>query len=150
MTVYDHLISKAREAGAHLAITKDFSRDQLIEHIRGLYHSNVLPPVTFSQTTNELLEEPLTEREVEVLTLMAEGLKDRQIAEKLVISVHTAKNYVAYVEQTGCRKPHTCCHLCPKKRFIIKPSNLIDCQIRIFGYGLFMKVSRLINKRDLV
>ncbi len=40
------------------------------------------------------LEQPLTPREVEVLTLLAEGASNKGIARRLGISVHTAKFHV--------------------------------------------------------
>jgi LuxR family maltose regulon positive regulatory protein len=40
------------------------------------------------------LVEPLSERELEVLALMAEGLSNREIAEKLFVSVGTVKTHV--------------------------------------------------------
>ena len=40
------------------------------------------------------LDQPLTEREVEVLTLLAEGASNKAIARCLGISVHTAKFHV--------------------------------------------------------
>lgn len=40
------------------------------------------------------LDQPLTPREVEVLTLLAEGASNKVIAQQLGISVHTAKFHV--------------------------------------------------------
>jgi len=37
---------------------------------------------------------PLTLREAQVFELMKEGLENKQIAEKLCVSVHTVKNHV--------------------------------------------------------
>ncbi|MFI0967540.1 response regulator [Streptomyces sp. NPDC021080] len=41
----------------------------------------------------------LTERELEVLKLMAEGLSDKGIAERLVVSVHTVGTHVRHIFQ---------------------------------------------------
>jgi len=46
-----------------------------------------MPPV-------DALVEPLTPRETEVLQLLAEGLTNRRIGERLAISEHTAKFHV--------------------------------------------------------
>jgi LuxR family maltose regulon positive regulatory protein len=43
------------------------------------------------------LIEPLTEREIEVLRLIAEGLSNPEIAEKLVLSVGTVKTHVKHI-----------------------------------------------------
>ena len=43
------------------------------------------------------LAQPLTRRELEVLELLKLGLTNRQIAEKLVISVGTVKNHVEHI-----------------------------------------------------
>jgi NarL family two-component system response regulator LiaR len=44
-----------------------------------------------------LVEDPLTERELEVLTLVAQGLGNRDIAERLVISERTASTHVSNI-----------------------------------------------------
>ncbi len=45
-------------------------------------------------TSSEMLTDPLTERELEVLGLMAEGLKYKEIAAKLIVSVNTVRYHV--------------------------------------------------------
>ena len=43
------------------------------------------------------LVEAMSERELEILRLMAEGLSNREIAERLVITVGTAKSHVHHI-----------------------------------------------------
>ena len=45
----------------------------------------------------EPLVEPLTNRELEVLRLMAVGLKNREIAEELVVVVGTVKAHISSI-----------------------------------------------------
>ncbi|MGV1009855.1 MAG: helix-turn-helix domain-containing protein [Dermatophilaceae bacterium] len=51
-------------------------------------------PAGRSVTTPMALIDPLTSREVQVLTLVAQGLRNRDIARRLVISEYTAANHV--------------------------------------------------------
>ncbi len=46
---------------------------------------------------NQPLVEAMSERELEILRLMAEGLSNREIAERLVITVGTAKSHVHHI-----------------------------------------------------
>ena len=49
----------------------------------------------------------LTEREVDVLALVAEGRSNREIGERLHISQHTAANHVrSILMKTDVRQPH--------------------------------------------
>ncbi len=45
----------------------------------------------------QMLDEPLSEREVEVLSLMAEGYKYKEIAERLVVSINTVRHHTRNV-----------------------------------------------------
>ena len=51
----------------------------------------LVPPTIVSVSEGDV---PLTPRELEVLTLLAEGLSNKAIARRLGISVHTAKFHV--------------------------------------------------------
>jgi len=52
----------------------------------------LVPPTIVSVSADG--DVPLTPRELEVLTLLAEGLSNKAIARRLGISVHTAKFHV--------------------------------------------------------
>jgi LuxR family maltose regulon positive regulatory protein len=55
-------------------------------------------PIDKELTLNtQLLVEPLSEREIEVLRLIAEGYKYKEIAEKLVISINTVRHHTRNV-----------------------------------------------------
>ncbi|MBK8899698.1 MAG: LuxR family transcriptional regulator [Anaerolineaceae bacterium] len=50
-----------------------------------------------SPPANRLLVEPLSERELEVLRLMAEGCSNREIADKLIFTIATAKKHAEHI-----------------------------------------------------
>ena len=43
------------------------------------------------------LDEPLSEREVEILRLLAQGMTNREIAQRLYLAEGTVKNYVTNI-----------------------------------------------------
>ncbi len=98
ITVYRHLIEPARNAGAKAAVTKDIPMRQLIEEIKGIHH---LPPTPDEIKDNvgakERLTSRLTQREIIVLRLLAEGKSDKEISRLLGISESTAKNHVSNI-----------------------------------------------------
>jgi DNA-binding NarL/FixJ family response regulator len=52
-----------------------------------------------AELTSRRAAGPLTGREVEVLRLVADGLSDREIATRLVVSPHTAHRHVANIRR---------------------------------------------------
>lgn len=94
---------KAGAMGYHL---KDSSPEALIEAIRQVNQGVAsLHPSIAKKVLDELQhvdkqqpsDEPLTQREVEVLRLIAQGCENRDIAEKLVISEATVRTHVSNI-----------------------------------------------------
>jgi len=54
------------------------------------------PPI---RQPDDGLAEPLSEREREILRLMAQGLTNREIADRLILAQGTVKNYVTTILQ---------------------------------------------------
>jgi DNA-binding NarL/FixJ family response regulator len=94
-------------AGASGYLTKNVRHAQLVEGIRTTARGESLldPRVAgivvshLRDTTAQAAgpEAALSPREREVLALVAQGMTNRQIAEQLVISEHTARNHVASI-----------------------------------------------------
>ena len=98
------LVQGALQAGAIGYLLKDISADELANAIRAAYAGK---PTLASEAAQVLIEATrypadrlgfdLTEREREVLALLAQGMNNSQIAEQLVISISTAKYHVSSV-----------------------------------------------------
>ncbi len=91
LTAYEGLIANSRKAGADAAIIKNYTREGLIALIRELAAREKSFP---SLVDNPIPSEKLTEREIQVLELLAVGKKDKEIAQTLSIAISTAKNHV--------------------------------------------------------
>jgi NarL family two-component system response regulator LiaR len=101
----------AIRAGAQGYLLKDIPPNELVQAVRAAYFGQVqLHPEVARKLMSAVAakEEPpdsraptslgeLTERELEVLRLIAEGLNNREIAEKLVISDKTVKTHVSNI-----------------------------------------------------
>lgn len=99
-------IFPAIKSGAMGYLLKDTSPDQLIQAIRDVHQGQtLLSPVIARKLIEEINEEsnlpptedPLTEREVEVLMLVAQGHTNREIAEKLVVSEGTVGTHISNI-----------------------------------------------------
>jgi predicted ATPase/DNA-binding NarL/FixJ family response regulator len=54
-------------------------------------------PPSFASDANDALIDPLSERELEVLRLVAAGLSNKQVAEQLVVDVTTVKKHITHI-----------------------------------------------------
>jgi LuxR family maltose regulon positive regulatory protein len=82
------------DEGAPMArlLREAMSRGRRLDYIRRLIAAfGVDEPAASASTTGQLLPEPLSKREIEVLALIAEGLTNQEIATRLYLSLHTVK-----------------------------------------------------------
>jgi two-component system, NarL family, response regulator len=97
LTTYegDVLASRALRAGAHSYMLKGNVRKDLADTIRAVHDgARRIEPAIASQLDSQLQDEALTDREVEVLTLVAAGNSNRSIASRLDINEGTVKTHV--------------------------------------------------------
>jgi len=99
----DDNVYTAIKAGAMGFLLKDSSAEYLLDAIRTVYGGeSVLHPTIARRLMQEIKQpqklppttEPLTPREVEVLGYLAQGMTNRQIADKLSVSVRTVSTHV--------------------------------------------------------
>lgn len=91
-------IQRALQAGARAYVLKSTPPKELVEVIRKV-HSGKKPISTeiATQLAEHLSDEALTDREIQVLKHVAEGNRNREIAEKLFISEETVKVHIKHV-----------------------------------------------------
>lgn len=98
------LVSSALRSGVKGAISWDATPEEIEGAVRAVSAGLVVTtPAALAellpdaQPFAEALEEPLSERELEVLNLLAEGISNKLIAHQLSISEHTVKTHVASI-----------------------------------------------------
>jgi len=91
-------IHRALEAGARGYLLKNMAPSELIDAIRQVYAGKKrIPTEVASHLAEHMGEETLTEREIEVLREVANGNRNRDIADKLFISEETVKVHVKHI-----------------------------------------------------
>jgi DNA-binding NarL/FixJ family response regulator len=114
LTMYpqDEYVIQALKAGAKAYLLKDTRSKRLLEVIRTVHSGQA---VISADMTNRLLDEfrritdeqeeekpafqPLTDQEKRILTRVAEGASNKDIAEDLNLSERTVKNYLSIIFQ---------------------------------------------------
>jgi DNA-binding NarL/FixJ family response regulator len=114
LTTYDadEWVFDAIRSGASGYLLKNTGPQDLINAIKGtidgkthvdpdiagklFHHVNLAEGATQSQHAHDGMQ-PLSDREIEVLQLIAKGLSNRQISEQLFLSEGTVRNYVSSI-----------------------------------------------------
>jgi DNA-binding NarL/FixJ family response regulator len=112
LTTFDtaEVVYEAMQAGASGFLVKDLPPEQLVAGVRTVAAGDaLLAPTVTRRVIEEFVRRPprgtaeppelgeLTERETEVLRLLARGLSNAEIAQELVVSDATVKTHVAHV-----------------------------------------------------
>jgi DNA-binding NarL/FixJ family response regulator len=91
-------IHRALQAGARGYLLKNMPPSELLDVIRQVHAGKKrIPPEIASHLAEHMSDESLTEREVEVLRQVADGNRNRDIAQHLFISEETVKVHIKHI-----------------------------------------------------
>lgn len=109
----DEYIKEAVKSGAEGYILKNQPTDSIIESLRAVGKGNIVFEKEVAGTISSMLKEErkrtphevdLTPRELEILQLVADGLSNKEISERIFLSEGTTRNYVtSLLEKLGLR-----------------------------------------------
>lgn len=97
LTTFDHDedIYAGLRAGAKAYLLKDVQPEELFRCIRAVHAGEAyLQPKLAAKLAQRVQEEPLTDREVQILSLLAEGKSNRAIGQALFITESTVKSHM--------------------------------------------------------
>lgn len=97
LTTYDtdEDIYQSIRAGASGYILKDARRDEVLDAIRRVHAGEThLPPDLSTRLARRISDNPLTEREHDVLVLLADGKSNREIGAQIHIEETTVKSHL--------------------------------------------------------
>jgi len=99
----DEYIKEAIKNGASGYILKNQTSDSIMESLRAVHKGTIVLEQEVAQSLTSMLREgnkkklnqpDITDREMDVLRLVGEGLSNKEIAERLYLSEGTVRNYV--------------------------------------------------------
>lgn len=102
----DDKVFPSIKAGALGYLLKDSDPEDLIRMIRQVYHGELSIHPTIARKViqelkrpakNPLTPSPITEREVEILQLLAQGMENKEIAARLVVRDATVRTHVSNI-----------------------------------------------------
>jgi DNA-binding NarL/FixJ family response regulator len=101
----DAEIQRALEAGAAAYLLKSMPKNDLLAVIRSVHAGRrYVPPEVAAKLAEHLGEEMLTPRELEVLRLIRDGHRNKQIAQKLEIAETTVNFHIKnLLDKLGAR-----------------------------------------------
>lgn len=97
LTTYDgdQDINRAVRAGASGYVLKDLTGSELVRAVKAVHEGKTYMPEAVASRLAESLSRPeLTPRELEVLKMVVKGLSNKEIADALEMSEHTAKTHL--------------------------------------------------------
>ncbi|HEY9605474.1 MAG TPA: response regulator transcription factor [Allocoleopsis sp.] len=100
LTTYDgdEDIYRGLQAGARGYLLKDTKPNELLNAIRAIHSGEkYIPPVVGAKLLERMSNPELSERELEVLRLLAKGMSNQEIGTALSISESTIKSHVNHV-----------------------------------------------------
>jgi len=100
LTTYtgDTQVVRALKAGARAYVLKGHVLDELLDTIRAVHAGKKrIPPDVAAELADHATDDALTEREIDVLKLIAAGNGNKQIADELSISEATVKSRVTNI-----------------------------------------------------
>ena len=91
----DGEIQRAMRSGASAYMLKSMPKNELLGVIRAVHAGNRhVPPAVAARLAEHLGEEDLTDRELEVLRLIRDGYRNKQIADELAIAETTVNFHI--------------------------------------------------------
>jgi len=91
----DGEIQRALRAGASAYVLKSMPKNELLDVIRSVHSGRrYVPPQVAARLAEHIGEEDLTQRELEVLRLIRDGYRNKQIADRLAIAETTVNFHI--------------------------------------------------------
>lgn len=110
LTMYegDVQMLRALKAGARAYILKGHVHKALLSTIRAVHSGQKqIPPEVAAELADHAGEPQLTERELDVLRLIADGNANKEIAARLYISDETVKSHITNILEKLCARDRT-------------------------------------------